>query len=203
MTIWWLIVIIGLILFIGVIFIYIILHLKSSPRSEKELNDQTINGSIDNIFNDEFREELRNRGRLHFEKIITENAMFLQQDLQLTTSQLNEYMKIEITQKLQSEFVKYEESLTTAKQLTVEAIQKTNDAIDQQRETLNLEIQKQIETEKKQLLARFENNMASIVNHYVLEAIGNQIDLNDQLEYIVADLEANKQAMIEDINNGS
>jgi len=42
---------------------------------------------------------LRNRGRLHFEKIIGENAMFLQQDLRLTTSQLNEYMKAEITKK--------------------------------------------------------------------------------------------------------
>src|ERR1035438_8206233 len=63
------------------------------------------------IFNDEFREELRNRGRLHFEKIIGENAMFLQQDLQLTTSELNEYMKQEITAKLQEEFAKYEQSI--------------------------------------------------------------------------------------------
>jgi hypothetical protein len=52
---------------------------------------------VEHIFNDTFREELRNRGRLHFEKIISENAMFLQQDLRLTTSQLNEYMKEEIT----------------------------------------------------------------------------------------------------------
>jgi Na+-transporting methylmalonyl-CoA/oxaloacetate decarboxylase gamma subunit len=53
--------------------------------------------AVTTIFNDEFREELRNRGRLHFEKIIGDNAMFLQQDLQLTTSELNEYLKQEIT----------------------------------------------------------------------------------------------------------
>ena len=34
--------------------------------------------------------------------------MFLQQDLRLTTSQLNEYMKTEITHKLQEDFAKYE-----------------------------------------------------------------------------------------------
>ncbi len=203
MTIWWLLVLIGLIIFIGFCFIYIVINLKPSSHTKQELNDETINGSIDNIFNDEFREELRNRGRLHFEKIITENAVFLQQDLQLTTSQLNDYMKTEITQKLQNEFTKYQESFTDAKQLTVEAIQKTNDAINEQRETLNLEVQKQIEVEKKQLIDRFENNMASIVNHYVLEAIGNQIDLNDQLEYILTELEANKKAMIEDITSGT
>src|SRR4030095_12977276 len=88
---------------------------------------------VEHIFNESFREELRNRGRLHFEKIIGENAMFLQQDLRLTTSQLNEYMKAEITRKLKEEFDKYEQSIMDAKQLAVDSIQKTNQAIDQQR----------------------------------------------------------------------
>ena len=45
--------------------------------------------------------------------------------------------------------------------------------------------------------------MTDIINHYVIAAIGNQIDLNDQLEFILADLESNKQAIIEDITNGA
>ena len=53
------------------------------------------------------------------------------------------------------------------------------------------------------LIKRFESNMADIVNHYVLAAIGNQIDLNDQLEYILGELEANKKAIIEDIRGGA
>jgi translation initiation factor 6 (eIF-6) len=57
--------------------------------------------------------------------------------------------------------------------------------------------------EKQQIIARFEQNMTDIVNHYVLAAVGNQIDLNDQLDYILADLEANKHAIIEDIQSGA
>lgn len=45
--------------------------------------------------------------------------------------------------------------------------------------------------------------MADIINHYVLGAIGNQIDLNDQLEFILADLEANKEAIAEDLRHGA
>ena len=45
--------------------------------------------------------------------------------------------------------------------------------------------------------------MAEIVNHYILEAIGNQIDLSDQLEFILADLEANKKSIVEDITDGA
>ena len=52
------------------------------------------------------------------------------------------------------------------------------------------------------LMERFEENMADIVNHYVLAAIGNQIDLNDQLEYILAELDENKKSILEDITHG-
>ena len=45
--------------------------------------------------------------------------------------------------------------------------------------------------------------MADVVNHYVLAAIGNQIDLNDQLEYILGELEANKKYILEDVKNGA
>jgi hypothetical protein len=90
-----------------------------------------------------------------------------------------------------------------AKQLAIESIQKTNAAIDEQRQLLSEQVQKEIVAEKQQLLQHFEQNMADIVNHYVLAAIGNQIDLTDQLEYILADLEANKQAIIEDIQHGA
>lgn len=164
---------------------------------------QTAEQDVEHIFNEEFREELRNRGRLHFEKIIGENAMFLQQDLRLTTSQLNEYMKTEITQKLQEEFAKYEQSITDAKQLALDSITKTQEAIEEQRQIMGSQLLQEIENEKQRLVKRFEDNMADIVNHYVLLAIGDQIDLNDQLEFILSDLEANKEAMIKDLSSGA
>lgn len=158
---------------------------------------------VEHIFNDEFREELRNRGRLHFEKIIGENAMFLQQDLRLTTSQLNEYMKQEITQKLQDEFSKYEKSIMDAKQMAIDSITKTQAAIEQQRQMMGQQLQQEVQAERARLIKRFEDHMADIVNHYVLAAIGDQIDLNDQLEYILSDLEANKEAIVRDITDGA
>jgi hypothetical protein len=158
---------------------------------------------VEHIFNDEFREELRNRGRLHFEKIIGENAMFLQQDLRLTTAQLNDYMKSEITRTLKEEFAKYEESIMDAKQLAIDSISKTQKAIEEQREILGKNLEEQIAEEKKHLQERFEKNMSEIVNHYIMVAIGDQIDLNDQLEYILGQLEQNKAAIIEDIQSGA
>jgi vacuolar-type H+-ATPase subunit H len=158
---------------------------------------------VTRIFNDEFREELRNRGRLHFEKIIGENAMFLQQDLRLTTSQLNEFMKQEITRTLQEEFAKYEQSIDDAKQMATDSIRKTTEELDKQRQALGLQLAADVAKERDRIIKRFEDNMADIVNHYIMLAIGNQIDLSDQLEFILSDLESNKQAIVEDVKNGA
>ncbi len=172
---------------------------RSGQRSVVDASEK----GVENIFDEAFREELRNRGRLHFEKIIGENAMFLQQDLRLTTSQLNDYMKQEITRTLQEEFAKYEKSITDAKQLAIDSIEKTKTAIEQQRQVMSQELQREINEEKLRIIQRFDQNMADIINHYVLQAIGDQIDLTDQLEYILGNLEANKKAILEDIKNGS
>lgn len=188
-------------------FIWLAVRLGSKGHgpatSPEDLLTEGAERDVEHIFNEEFREELRNRGRLHFEKIIGENAMFLQQDLRLTTSELNEYMKTEITKKLQEEFTKYEQSITDAKQLALESINKTQEAIEEQRQAMGQQLINEIENEKQRLVKRFEDNMADIVNHYVLTAIGDQIDLNDQLEFILSDLEANKEAMLQDLKNGA
>lgn len=207
MTIWWLILILAAIGSAGLAFIWLAVRLGKAPaqpdKSVTESLDEAAEHDVRHIFSDDFREELRNRGRLHFEKIIGENAMFLQQDLRLTTSQLNEYMKTEITRTLKEEFDKYEQSIMDAKQLAIDAIQKTNAAIDEQRQILGQHLQKEVTDEKQKILEHFEANMADIVNHYVLAAIGDQIDLNDQLEYILGNLNTNKAAIIEDIKNGA
>lgn len=207
MTIWWLACILGTLGATAIAFIWLIVRLgNAGVRSKKTVVDdyaKAAEDDVDRIFNAEFREELRNRGRLHFEKIIGENAMFLQQDLRLTTSQLNEYMKAEITRKLKEEFDKYEQSIMDAKQLAIESIQKTNQAIDEQRAVLSAQVQQEMEAERGRLVGRFQTNMAEIVNHYIMAAIGNQIDLSDQLDFILGELEANKQAIVEDINRGA
>jgi len=206
MTIWWLILILAAIGSVGIAFIWLAVRIgklndpktPDGDRSPEEMADQ----DVEYLFDAKFREELRNRGRLHFEKIIGESVMFLQQDLRLTTSELNEYMKREITAKLQSELTKYEQSVVDAKDQAINSIQKTNSLIEEQRQNLSEQVRQEIIKEKQQLVIRFEKNMADVINHYVMAAVGDQIDLSDQLEYILSEFERNKEAIIEDLSSG-
>lgn len=206
MNIWGLAAVLISILASTLAFIWLALRMQGTNGKPRNLKDDTIKAAEDDvmhIFNDEFREELRNRGRLHFEKIIGENAMFLQQDLRLTTSQLNEYMKDEITKTLKEAFDNYSQSISDAKQMAIDSLSKTQEAVEQQREAMSQQLAAEVHKEKELIIERFEENLGQIVNHYLLQAIGDQIDLNDQLQYIIANLEANKQDIIRDITDGS
>ena len=205
-----LILIVGSLLATAVAFIWLAFKLENGgvgkPKAKGTQADQLGDAAkedVEHIFNTEFREELRNRGRLHFEKILGENAMFLQQDLRQTTSQLNDYMRAEITRTLQEEFKKYEQSIVDAKQIALQSIEKTVVTIDQQRQFLEQQMQAQANAQRDRIITRFEGEMAAIINHYVLRAVGDQIDLSDQLEFILGELETNKPAIIEDVNSGT
>lgn len=210
MNTWGLGLVISALAMTAVAFIWVAVRLGSNPpasakkpgKDQQELG-QAAEEDVESIFNDEFREELRNRGRLHFEKIIGENAMFLQQDLRLTTSQINEYMKQEITKTLQEEFAKYEQSIEDAKKLAIDSMQKTQIALEEERQLLHEKLEKEMDAQRERLIKRFEENMGEIVNHYVLDAIGSEIDLSDQLEYILGELQANKDLLVEDIRSGA
>lgn len=211
MNAWGLGLVIGALAASAIAFLWVAVKLGSNPPSpkgksaaDKKLEiGEAVDKDTESIFNDEFREELRNRGRLHFEKIIGENAMFLQQDLRLTTSQINEYMRQEITKTLQEEFAKYEQSIEDAKKQAMEAMQKTQVAIEEERQVLRQKLNQEVDAQRERLIKRFEENMGEIVNHYVLDAIGNEIDLSDQLEYIMGELNNNRDSIVEDIRSGA
>lgn len=175
---------------------------NKKPQSKEELAEsyeKMMQDDVYHIFGKEFHEELRNKARLDFQKVINENAMFLQQDLRLTTSEINEYLKREVSSKLQEEFAAYQQSIRDVQAAAVESINKTVVEAQQQQAALNEQIKKEVDAQKVQIISHFEDNMAEIVSHYVVKTVGQQIDLKDQLPYIIREMEGQKEDMKRDM----
>lgn len=192
----------------GFVWIIVLLtRVGGAPKTGHSKNKQDLNRAYSDIaeedashlFNKEFREELRNRGRLRFEKIIDENAMFLKHDLDMTISQLNEYMKRAVAGKLDEEFAAYAKAMKEAQELALGSLQRTAADVEAQRLALADALKKDVAEREAALLRVYEENMAKIVEHYVLLALGEQFDLKSQLPYIVGQMEANKTAIMEDM----
>lgn len=231
------------------------------------------------FLDENFREELRNHGRLYFEKIINENGDLFKKDLDATITALNAQIKenttqqldatIEqvgidlkehVTQQLNAQFADYtaaakesqdaalkslqqsvqsvqekHQQLSVALQADVAKLQKsvsdqeammsnviqgnmtriiatkeaqdsaiqslnkTVQALEAQQEQLGDVLQKQLATQESMMISVFEDNMARIIEHYLLGALGDQFDMKAQLPSIIQQLETNKQAIVDDM----
>jgi uncharacterized protein YbjQ (UPF0145 family) len=203
---WWQLLTIGgfVVIFVGLVLVGVQLRRLngiSKPGKKgpgRSFNEQALEES-GGLFNKEFHEELRNRGRLHFEKIVSENAMFLKQDLDMTIAQMNEYLKKTIGSKLDEEFAAYEKAMKEAQELAINSLQKSATAVEEQRLLMVETLKKDVADKEALLIKTYEENMAKIVEHYILETLGDQFDLKTQLPFIISQMEANKQKIVDDM----
>lgn len=72
-------------------------------------------------------------------------------------------------------------------------------ALQQQHQQLETQLQQNVDEQKEMLVGLYEQNMARIIEHYLLNAVGDQYDLKSQLPSIIKQMEANKQAMTDDM----
>jgi hypothetical protein len=154
---------------------------------------------IDHLFNMEFREELRNSGRLHFENLIAKNAALVNQSLTDAIKQLDQYTKQDINSELAKDLSAYTKTMQAAQASVKATLEKSAVSIEQQQQATLAALNKQITDQQEALIKAYEKNMAKIIEHYLLEALGQQFDLKTQLPQIIAQMETNKQAMIEDM----
>lgn len=224
------------------------------------------------FFDENFREELRNHGRLFFEKVIKENGGIFKQDLDATLSevsadlkdrvvkqldtsiaQVNAELKEYATKQLDERFASYGKemkdaqdatlqslsrsaqtmqdqqqllnatlqksvaaqeamlnqasqeniarltSMKNAQDLGLQSLTRTTEALEEQYKELSTTLKKSIETQEEMLITAFQENMAQIIEHYLLGALGEQYDLKAQLPSIIEQMEANKQAIVDDM----
>ena len=72
-------------------------------------------------------------------------------------------------------------------------------ALEQQYEQLTTSLQEKIASQENVMVDAFQDNMARIVEHYLLTALGDQYDMKAQMPMILKQLEENKQAIVEDM----
>ena len=89
--------------------------------------------------------------------------------------------------------------MQTTQAAAIATIENTAAAMEQQHQKLTAMLENNLASQEAMLVKVFEENMAKIIEHYLLGAIGDQYDLKAQLPSIIQQLEANKQAIMDDM----
>jgi hypothetical protein len=241
-------------------------------KTQRELTAEEAAELEGHFLDENFREELRNHGRLYFEKVINENAQLFKEDLDATIVQVNNELKdhvigrldasisrinIElkehITKQLDDQFTEYSKVLKESQDNALKSLNDSAQAVEQEHQQLSTTIQKSIanqrvmvtnlfdqnmsemkavkdsqdaaiktlgesvqsvqeqyeqissslkqgfEKQQEMLIGAFQENMAQVIEHYLLGALGDQYDMKAQLPSIIKQLEEKKLEIVDDM----
>ncbi len=151
------------------------------------------------LFDEDFRIKLRERGIARFEQTLDQHAAFLQQDLHKISDSVSEHIKEQAAAILKEEFTDQKQSVAAAQAHMAEAFTRVDHAIADYERSLTEQIKKELQAEKQRRLERFSDNMADVVTHHVQQTLGSHMEVGEQVQFIIKNLEDNKTAIIEDI----
>lgn len=87
----------------------------------------------------------------------------------------------------------------TAQDAALKSLESSAQALEEQHQQLSQLLQQTVADQEAMLINVFQDNMAQIIEHYLLGALGDQFDMKAQLPSIIKQMDANKQAMMDDM----
>lgn len=90
-------------------------------------------------------------------------------------------------------------AMKDAQEAALKQLEQSVQQLQQESQLLGQQLQKNASAKEQILIDAFEENMARIIEHYLLGALGDEFDLKSQLPSIIKQMEANKQAIVDDM----
>lgn len=86
-----------------------------------------------------------------------------------------------------------------AQNAAIESIQRSVSSLEEQSRNLSATLDSSIKKQKEIMSESLNENMARIIEHYVMESAGDAFDMEEQVPAIIRQLEENKQAIKDDL----
>lgn len=165
--------------------------------------------------------DLHRKASKSFEKALEEDSEAIRQDIRLTGESMTHFVRNELESALEHELKAFKDSAKAIGQVSGDALRNLQEVISAEQRSVveslkeqqatvlsDLQVQHQelttkidsiVTRETERRIAVFESDMERIVSTYAKQAFVDAIDIDSQLEYIIAQLNDNKQAIIEDL----
>lgn len=159
-------------------------------------------------------DSLDSEAHREFETIVAKNAEHIKKDVHQTTKVLSDYLEKEIAHNIADELSQYKLSTQELYKVSSQAVTelqselhdrqtKMFEQLASQHADLSKTVDDQVKKETERRLSALEANIAQVVKSYVVTALANRTDTSSEAEYVIAELEANKKSILEDIKNGN
>jgi len=137
--------------------------------------------------------------RQQLAKVAGEASLRFKKSLDNTVDQMSVKIGDMANNSLSGEFEKYQVSLQALRDQSIQEFSKLQKELDDRRTQLTEHLDKVIQTEGEKRLTALDTRMNDVVSSYLIESLGNQVDLGAQSAYIFETLEKHKDEIKKDI----
>lgn len=156
------------------------------------------------------KEKLLEAAASRFEKILEHSASELQRDMQSTGSTLNQKLERLGDGIVEQELSRYQKSLESIRTETEQKLTSARADIDThqadleaalvaKRQELETKMQEEVALEKERLLAQIDTRLADAMASFLLENLGQNVDLGSQASYLTSLLEQHKEEFKQEV----
>jgi division protein CdvB (Snf7/Vps24/ESCRT-III family) len=132
-------------------------------------------------------------------KVANEAGGRFKESLDNAVDQLSVKISDMANDSLTGEFEKYQVSLQALRDQSIEEFSKLQKELDTRRTQLTEHLDKVIQSEGEKRLGALDSRMNDVISSYLIESLGNQVDLGAQSAYIFETLEKHKDEIKKDI----
>lgn len=132
-------------------------------------------------------------------KVANEAGARFKESLNNAVDGLSVHISDMASNELTGEFEKYQVSLQALRDQSIQEFSKLQKELDERRTQLTEHLDKVIQEEGEKRLGSLDERMNDVVSSYIIESLGNQVDLGAQSAYIFDTLHQHKDEIKRDI----
>lgn len=134
-----------------------------------------------------------------FDQVIHDAAKRLRQSLNQTLSKVEQEVNNELAGVSTEEFSAYRKSVAALTKQNNDQLASLQKDFDTWRQSFSAQLDQTIAQERARNAEELDRRINDVVSSYLLEALGNNVDLGAQAPYIMKSLEAHKEDIKKDI----
>ena len=147
------------------------------------------------------RERLIAEAELKFQAALDKTVEQLQRDLTGTVSHINKQMVVNGSEVIDREMKSYHDELAQLHEQAKAAVSEYQDQISRYQTELQTKLAEDAAAETALLKERLDTRLGDAVSAFLLETLQHEVDLGAQEPYLIAQLEAHKDELLEGLRD--
>lgn len=214
---------------LGLVVVAVITTAISAVSTQRALRSHTkllkTQAQVINAAKRRIQAEIHKEASEDFERLVADVTARIKEDLRHTGESLSAYVRTEMQGALRNELEAFEQSSKEIGKVSSDALQHLQDAVNQeqakvidalsreqqavlddlrtQHQQLTGSIEKVVQEEIGRRLQRFESELTQITSAYINDALGSQLAMEDQMAYVLAEMDRQKAQIVEDVRNAA